>query len=80
MRRYHYYESDWENAKPNWYEFVKTCDDELNSCNLSTDIIKWLYQSIDMPYRHCRWNTNNKTIIIRFRYERDYILCTLRWG
>lgn len=74
----HYYdvERGWENTNPGWYEVVLH--------NLSTEkhrtIIQWMYEKLDNPKRHCRWVIFTDCSRFRFRYEREYILFTLRWS
>ena len=45
------------------------------------EIIKWLENNIGKHERHCRWGvTGDDLISFKFRYERDYIMFTLRWS
>jgi hypothetical protein len=43
-------------------------------------MINWLYANIDKPERHARWKIVDDTMQFKFRYERDYIMFTLRWS
>jgi hypothetical protein len=43
-----------------------------------SDVLEWLYDNIDNCERHCRWIFDDK-FRVKFRYERDYLLCALRW-
>lgn len=75
---YNYYDPSrgWKHTNENWY----TCDIENIGSFKHLEIVKWLYESIDNPERHCRWIRNINSSAFRFRYERDYILFTLRWS
>ena len=44
------------------------------------EMVTWLYEHIDNPERHTRWIRFNNSSGFKFRYERDYILFTLRWA
>ena len=74
----HYdYDAGWENTKPGWHECTLH-DKHLNKYN---EIIKWLENNIGKHERHCRWCVTDDNIVsFKFRYERDYILFTLRWS
>jgi hypothetical protein len=78
----HYYNEEynklWKDIKPGWHETIISLDVK-NSEGKMIDVIKWLYDNVDKCERHARWTTTNASIKIKFRYERDYILCTLRW-
>ena len=38
-------------------------------------------EHIDKYKRHCRWCVTDTNIVsFKFRYERDYIMFTLRWS
>ena len=73
----HYFDPDrdWVGTNPGWYEAaVKTQDSDEH-----TEIVKWLYDNIDNPERHCRWTKSLYESHFKFRYERDYIHFRLRW-
>lgn len=77
MRIHHFEGSTWLDTKPGWHEI------ELNLNGHPKryyEVIDWLYTSIDNCERHARWFESAYGIKIKFRYERDYILCTLRWS
>jgi len=44
------------------------------------DMVRWLYANIDKPERHARWKIIDDKMCFKFRYERDYIMFTLRWS
>lgn len=44
------------------------------------DIIDWIRDNIDMPYRHARWRWHAYHAEVKFRYERNYIMFKLRWS
>lgn len=74
---HNYYDSvrGWEETNRGWYEIVvhtQTSDDHI-------EIVKWLYDNIDMPERHCRWTKSLHESKFKFRYERDCIHFRLRW-
>lgn len=74
---HHYYDPGrgWEGTNPGWHEAIIRIKDAYEH----VEIVKWLYENIDMPERHCRWTTNAFESIVKFRYERDYIHFRLRW-
>ena len=73
-----YYDSDkeWKDDKPGWPQVIIR---NAQTRNLAP-IIEWVYLHIDNPERHVRWRLVEDTICFKFRYERDYILFTLRWS
>lgn len=44
------------------------------------DIVDWILENIDMPYRHARWIIHPEHAQFRFRYERNYLQFVLRWS
>ena len=74
----HYdYDAGWENTKPGWYE----CTVRAKHLAKYNEIIKWLETNIGKHERHCRWCVTDDDIVsFKFRYERDYIMFTLRWS
>ena len=67
----------WDNTKPGWY----ICNVEVKYLDKYLEIIDWLYANIGKCERHCRWAAiNNFAASVKFRYERDYIMFTLRWS
>jgi hypothetical protein len=71
-QHYHY---TWEDTFPGWYEHVIHVDENLPETY--EEVLEWLYNRIDNCERHARWMMTRSTIYIRFRYERDVILCRL---
>jgi hypothetical protein len=74
----HYdYAVGWENTKPGWHE----CTVRAKRFDKINEIIKWLEINVGKYERHCRWGvTDDDTISFKFRYEKDYIMFTLRWS
>jgi len=74
----HYdYAVGWENTKPGWHE----CTVHVKHLDKYNEIVKWLKTNIGKYERHCRWGiTDDDLISFKFRYEKDYILFTLRWS
>jgi hypothetical protein len=74
----HYdYDAGWENTKPGWHE----CSVRVEHYPSYLEIIKWLQTNVGKYERHCRWCVTDKNIVsFKFRYERDYIMFTLRWS
>jgi len=73
-----HYDSDkeWEDDKPGWLEVTI-----YNASNKNIpEILFWTYENVDKPERHMRWKTIDDTVRFKFRYERDYIMFTLRWS
>lgn len=73
---YYDYERGWENTNNGWYEVILQ--------NLTRHkhrlVVEWLYEKIDKCERHTRWVRFDECSKFKFRYERDYILFTLRWS
>jgi hypothetical protein len=67
----------WEHTKPGWYE----CAVHAKHINKYLEIIDWVYANVGKCERHCRWYVSDtSTVNFKFRYERDYIMFTLRWS
>lgn len=66
---------NWELTKPNWYTITYDGSHMIGSEFLEKyiDKIKWIYENIDAPKKHCRWTIKNYKMHFKFRYERDYI-------
>lgn len=71
----------WDNSR--WYEFAIEnpngywTDEYLQKY---TDIVEWIFKNIDGQYKHARWRIDHEYIKVKFRYERDILLFTLRWS
>jgi hypothetical protein len=74
---------DWNDDHPGWHQHKINAPDEFVShsefVNWYNDIVDWLYSNIQNCERHCRWAFEDKAICIKFRYEKDYLLCALRY-
>jgi hypothetical protein len=75
----HYdYVKGW-NDSTRWFECVITPSTQTKH----EQMVAWLYEKLDNCERHCRWIKNygfENESRFKFRYERDYILFTLRWS
>lgn len=72
-----------ENKNSGWYECKLLNNESPYSSNYIQrycDVVYWLKEHIPMCYRHTRWTADETGIRVRFRYERDYIMFTLRWS
>jgi hypothetical protein len=72
-----------ENKQTGWYQYDYPNDKTLYSYNFIRkycDIVYWIQENIPMHYRHTRWTADEERIRVRFRYERDFIMFTLRWS
>ena len=65
----------WEETDPGWYEHEIHVS--MNMTEKYDDILEWLYNRIDNCERHARWRISRGLIQLKFRYERDVILCKL---
>ena len=73
----HYDEAGWEHTQPGWYE----CSIRAEHIDKYIEMTDWLVNNIDKYKRHCRWSVTDTNIVsFKFRYERDYIMFTLRWS
>lgn len=68
----------YENDHPNWYEV----EISVSSSYKIVEILEWMYDNINKPYRHCRWKTdqNDEHIKVKFRFIKDYNWFLLRFG
>ena len=71
----------WDDSR--WYEFIienadGTWTDEY--INRYKNIVEWVYSNVDGSYKHSRWTITKEFIKVKFRYERDILLFTLRWS
>lgn len=76
---YEHYDSKvgWEHTKPGWHE----CSVEAKHVDRYFEIIDWVYTNVSKCERHCRWYVSDtSTVNFKFRYEKDYIMFTLRWS
>ena len=75
---YNYFDHSrsWDHTNEGWHEIII----ERSSPFKHLDMVRWLYDNIDKPERHARWIRFSDASGFKFRYERDYILFTLRWG
>ena len=76
---YELYDQDrgWEHTQPGWYE----CTVRAEHIDKYVEMTEWLVNNIGKYKRHCRWCVTDTNIVsFKFRYERDYILFTLRWS
>jgi hypothetical protein len=73
----HYDEAGWEHTQPGWYE----CSVRTEDIDKYDEMTQWLLNNIGKYKRHCRWCVTDVNVVsFKFRYERDYILFTLRWS
>jgi len=68
----------WEDIRPGWHEHVIKLDETRRQLH-RIEVIEWLCDKIEHHERHtlCTWDEYQ--VKIKFRYERDYIFCSLRW-
>ena len=74
----HYdYQRGWEHTQPGWYK----CSVKVEHIEKYNEITDWVQANIGKFKRHCRWCiTDTNLLSFKFRYERDYIMFTLRWS
>jgi hypothetical protein len=77
VRRIHFEGPTWQETKVGWHELQLNLNGQIERYR---EVVEWLYNNIDKPERHCRWFESSVGIKIKFRYDRDYILATLRWS
>lgn len=81
-----YYESYWdEKQSRGWYEHVINVRPNtlIEVLKKFEKVIDWIFDNIEKPLRHARWHicTDQHFVIkTRFRYERDFIIYSLRWN
>ena len=65
----------WDETDPGWHEHeIHIRKDFPVSYQ---EVLDWLYNRIDKCERHARWRITRGLIQVKFRYERDVILCKL---
>ena len=76
-------QKEWVDDHPGWYEHKIPAANEFSTqyefVVWYQGILDWLYSNIDNCERHCRWMFDDMAIYIKFRHEKDYLLCALRW-
>lgn len=85
MSENNYMITHWdEKQKPGWPEYKIQNGEWIQNIpkylERYAQIVEWILTNVEMPYRHSRWKENYGTIIVRFRYERDYLRFILRWS
>jgi hypothetical protein len=73
----------WWDDKCRWPEFVQVADTEWRSDEVAEqfkDRVRWIYENIENPERHCRWNLVYPDMMFCFRHERDHLRFVLRWS
>lgn len=71
-----------DNEKPGWYQYriERTLPQAYEWLDYYDKIVQWIYENVDMPYRHARWMIDAEHSRFRFRYERNYLQFLLRWS
>lgn len=72
----HYDSKGWEHTQPGWHEYEITVG-ETSMSETYDAILDWLYTRIDNCERHARWRITRGLVQLKFRHERDVILCKL---
>lgn len=72
----HYDTKGWEYTQPGWHEYEITVG-ETSMSETYDAILDWLYNRIDNCERHARWRITRGLVQLKFRHERDVILCKL---
>ena len=67
----------WDATKPGWHEYNISINDLTAMSETYEEVLAWLYNRIDNCERHARWMVTRSCIYLKFRYERDVILCKL---
>lgn len=70
----------YEDETNRWHHVFLPLEERTNSTDFFTERIDWIYENVDNCYKHCRWRCSKNGIDMKFRYECDYIVCTLRWS
>lgn len=77
------YVGHWnEKENKNWYKFQFSSNKytTVEFYKLYDEIVAWMQQGLDNPYRHARWQLTLEHITVKFRYERDYLRFILTWS
>jgi hypothetical protein len=78
-RSWYDHSKSWEDDKRGWYERVINKNTHQGIRSMLEEVVDYLYENVDCCERHCRWTFNTNSIKVKFRYERDAILFTLRF-
>lgn len=77
MRPYrHWTDHKWHEIKLS-LDHISTLSEKYDYCN---EILSWIIENIEGYQRHSRWDMTFEGIRVKFRYERDYLIFTLRWS
>jgi len=68
----------WFYDKLKWYT-ARVLISENFTAKDYIEILDWVANNIQNPYRHCRWRIDTDYIEFKFRYEKDYLLFALSW-
>lgn len=65
-------------TNPNWYTYEGSAAENMANY---FEIINWLYESIPNCNKHVVWGTGyGRTMMFKFRYEKNYLHFMLRWS
>jgi hypothetical protein len=73
----------WWDNNCRWPEFIQLADREWGSDKVAEEFknrVRWIYENIENPERHCRWNLDYPDMMFCFRYERDQLMFVMRWS
>lgn len=82
-KEYNYSNQTIEESHPKWYTFKMASEDIGwdRYAEKYIDIVHWLYDTIGKCEHHVVWGrTIDEEMIVRFRYEKDYLHFMLRWS
>lgn len=72
------------NTNPRWHTYRLANDHGLSRQHRFYDkygeIVNWLYASVDNCERHAIWGLDGIDMIVRFRFEKNYLHFMLRWA
>jgi len=71
----------WAETKPGWYLCSISLERQSTPPKELHEMLEWMHNNIDNCEAHARWCTSIMfgKFHVRFRYERDFIMFTLRW-
>lgn len=81
---HNYYDGSrgFEHDHPGWYQLTLVSHMPGESMyNRHLAVVQWIYDTLDRPFRHCRWfyDAQAEQCHFRFRREADFLVAVLRW-
>lgn len=72
----------WYHGKDGWYTLTiqRNIDDANKWVNYYKQIVQWIVDNIDGPFKHAGWSIRPTHAEFKFRHEVAYMMFVLRWS